>query len=112
MARTEEQATGAASLIRADYTVEIVGDVICLVDLDRGGKSVTNDAANVIEELRKNGIPVGTLPVIYRGSLGNWDELIIRQEVFKGYRSLARDDQPVTLRDKAIAIVNGVEQAG
>ncbi|WP_445500643.1 DUF6011 domain-containing protein [Microvirga sp. G4-2] len=73
---------------RPCYTCELVGDVICIVDLDRGGKSVTNDAENVIEDLVADGYDLSKLRVIYKDTLGIWDELVVRDGRFAGFKSI------------------------
>lgn len=58
---------------RADYTYNIEGNIISIVDLDQGSKSVTNDMENVLDEIR---VEIGDLAgyaVIYRDSMGRWD---------------------------------------
>ncbi|WP_411901389.1 DUF6011 domain-containing protein [Methylorubrum thiocyanatum] len=67
---------------RADYSVETDGDVLILVDLDRGGRSLTNDADNVILDLAARGFLRDGMRVIYRDSSGEWDELRHRGGLF------------------------------
>lgn len=59
--------------IRADYSYTIEDNVIAVIDLDLGSKSVTNDIEKVLEDIRAE---LGTLAgyaVIYRDSMGRWD---------------------------------------
>lgn len=60
-------------MVRADYeVVEVVEDLVFLVDLNRGGCSVTNNAEAVVAEV------LASHPghrIIYRDSIGRWDEL-------------------------------------
>ena len=68
-------------MAQADYAViQTDFDRVFLVDLVMGGKSVTNDAEAVCEELQ------AAYPgkrVIYRDSMGRWDEMRVgsRNEV-------------------------------
>ena len=39
-------------LFRADYTYTIEDNIISIVDLDLGSKSVTNDMESVLDEIR------------------------------------------------------------
>ena len=60
-------------MAKADYAViQIDFDRVFLVDLDLGGRSVTNDAEAVCEEMQ------AAYPgkrVVYRDSMGRWDEM-------------------------------------
>jgi hypothetical protein len=59
---------------RSDYeVVRVEEDRVFIVDLDLGGKSVTNDAEEVFKEIKFH-FPGKRL--IYRDSLSNWDEII------------------------------------
>ena len=62
--------------LHSDYTYELVGPVLCIVDLDLGAMSVTNNIENVMSHIKKEiedlGIPFPPI-VIYRDSDGMWD---------------------------------------
>jgi hypothetical protein len=59
-------------MARASYdVVRVTEDTIYLVDKNRG-MSVTNDAENVVTEVVNE---YGDKKVVYRDSMGNWDEL-------------------------------------
>lgn len=64
--------------------------IVWIVDEDRGGCSVTNDAENVVVALQ-NRFP--GYRVIYRDSIGNWDELCHDAGRFTGFAP-ARDLAP------------------
>ena len=73
-------------MARSDYTVVRVDQkqkIVWLVDNDsKGPKSVTNDAERVCLEVHK------LHPdhrIIYRDSMGNWDELVHRNGYFNYY---------------------------
>lgn len=87
--------TGAApaqrSLIEAEYDVARLelGHPGCvwIVDLDRGARSVTNDADRVVARILAD---YPGYRIIYRDSLGNWDELKHDGARFTGFAP-ARD---------------------
>lgn len=60
-------------LFRADYTYTIEGNIISIVDLDLGSKSVTNDMENVLDDIRTEIGDLAGYAVIYRDSMGRWD---------------------------------------
>jgi hypothetical protein len=64
--------------------------IVWIVDEDKGGKSVTNDADNVVAELQVN---YAGFRFIYRDSMGNWDELLHDGGLHTGFAP-ARDMQP------------------
>jgi hypothetical protein len=85
---------------RCKFSVELTQEVICVIDrLDP--VSVTNDAEAVIEWLGENGFDLG-LPVIYRDSMGYWDELRVAQGRFAGFVGLGKT---ITDRDEAVAAI-------
>lgn len=87
-----EQAIPVAS---ANYTYIVVDGVVCLTDLG-GAPSVTNDAEAVIGELGVVGVDL-TQPVIYRDTEGQWDELVVTNSQFSGFRFLNTTDQSVAV---------------
>ncbi len=74
-------------LAGADYESELIGDVLCLIDLDKGGPSLTNAVESVIADLRYQRFDL-TMPVIYRDSRGIWDEIVVQDGRFVGFRSI------------------------
>lgn len=80
---------------RAAYGVVHVlpQDVLCLADLNVEGRpSLTNDAERVIEDLVGHGFDLATSRVIYRDSMGVWDEMLVREQRFAGFASLGTLD--------------------
>jgi hypothetical protein len=67
-----------------DYTVH--GAFVLVVDQDRG-RSVTNDAENVIEDLSRAGVLAGRR-VLYCDTDGRWDELLVSEGAFVGFVAL------------------------
>lgn len=60
---------------RADYDIACVEtDRVFIIDLNLGNISVTNDAERVYTELQSFW---PNRRVIYRDSMGNWDEMIV-----------------------------------
>jgi len=76
---------------RSDFTVEQDGDVLLIRDLDRGGRSVTNDADGVIMDLAARGLLHDGMRVIYQDSSGEWDEMLHRGGLFSTFRSIPVD---------------------
>jgi hypothetical protein len=58
----------------SDYSYSIQGQIILVIDEDKGGTSVTNNISNVLRDIAiKEGIdPVG-FNIAYKDSMGNWD---------------------------------------
>jgi hypothetical protein len=52
--------------------IKVTGDVVWIRDLDRG-RSITNDAERVCDELA---IEYGNRRIIYRDTDGEWDEFV------------------------------------
>lgn len=71
-------------MARADYeVVEVLEDAVFVVDRDRGGMSVTNDAQAVVDEV------LARHPcrrIVYRDSRGRWDKLCHDGGVFAPWR--------------------------
>lgn len=73
--------------LRAVYSRTVYGNVIAIVDLNQG-KSVTNDAENVIKDLDAT-FDLSNYRVIYKDSRNIWDELLVDStRTFAGFRSL------------------------
>lgn len=73
---------------RADYTYTVEEDFVCIIDMNRGDRSVTNDAENVIQDLVRDGVDLSVRRVIYKDSEGIWDELLVSNKHFSGFRAL------------------------
>ncbi len=72
---------------RAAYTYTIEDGIVCVIDLDNG-KSVTNDADNLIADLVANGIDLAVHPVIYKDTQGVWDQLVVQNNRFANFKSI------------------------
>lgn len=66
-------------MFRADYNFEIIADIICIIDENAGGKSVTNDIENVLDDIQKSGINIEEHKIIYRDSEGFWDGITLHK---------------------------------
>ncbi len=55
------------------YRPSMFGNVVFIVDLDRGGRSVTNDAERVWADVQAE-YPGARL--VYRDTMGRWDEIV------------------------------------
>lgn len=82
---------------RADYSYSVEEGVVCIVDHDNG-KSVTNDADNVIDDLVKAGIDVSGMPVIYRDTEGYWDQLLVSESRFVDFASIHERERIAAIR--------------
>jgi hypothetical protein len=59
---------------KSNYEWETNGDLLQIVDLNLGGRSVTNDIDNVINEIyQKIGDELKKYKILYRDSEGIWD---------------------------------------
>jgi hypothetical protein len=80
--------------MRASYKCELEGDDLLLItDLDQG-RSVTNDAENVIADLART-YDLTARRVIYRDTMGVWDGLAVNRGKFTGFVAIdarTRDD--------------------
>ena len=76
--------TRAPTPDRARFSIEVTDSLIMLEDLDQG-RTVTNDADAVIADLAQEGLLRGRR-VIYRDTMGRWDELLHDGTRFTGFR--------------------------
>lgn len=73
-------------MYRARYTARCEDGAIVIED-QGFGRSVTNDAENVIADLREREFDL-TLPVVYCDTTGRWDGLTVRNGRFAGFYPL------------------------
>jgi hypothetical protein len=79
---------------RAVYSYAVHGNVIAIIDHD-SGRSVTNDADNVIADLVSRGFDLWRYHVIYRDTRGIWDQILVdRTGCFAGFSSINERDLP------------------
>jgi hypothetical protein len=75
----------------AIFDYGILNGVVVIKDLhssDNHSMSVTNDAENVISVIAANNHGLDGLKVIYRDTEGIYDEIIIKDSQFAGFRLL------------------------
>ncbi len=77
--------------MRSMYQMKTVDGVICIMDLG-GDKSATNDMEDIVDDLGRAGIRLDG-PVIYRDSDGIWDEVLVQNNTFRGFRSLNKHSE-------------------
>ena len=82
---------------RSVYSRTVHGNVIAVIDHDQG-RSVTNDAENVIADLVAQGFDLSRYLVIYRDTRGIWDQLLVdRTGHFAGFSSINERDLSAAL---------------
>ena len=82
---------------RSVYSRTLHGNVIAIIDHDQG-RSVTNDAENVIADLVAQGFDLSRYLVIYRDTRGIWDQLLVdRTGHFAGFSSINERDLSAAL---------------
>jgi hypothetical protein len=81
---------------RSVYSRTVHGNVIAVIDHDHG-RSVTNDAENVIADLAAD-FDLSRYLVIYRDTRGIWDQLLVdRTGHFAGFSSINERDPSAAL---------------
>jgi hypothetical protein len=82
---------------RSVYSRTVHGNVIAIIDHDQG-RSVTNDADNVIDDLTRQGFDLARYHVIYRDTRGIWDQLLVdRTGRFAGFSCINERDLSAAL---------------
>lgn len=73
----------------ADFEWRVHPDLkmVLIIDLDRGNRSVTNDVENVIATITNMTGPLNDSYVVYRDSQHQWDEIIVKDDKFVGFKS-------------------------
>ena len=86
------------------HTVTFDGSFICLEDSGEG-RSVTNAAEQIIRQLETAtaayGIDLDRYAVIYRDTMGNWDQLLHLEGRFAGFKILGGTDDLETAKARA-----------
>ena len=82
---------------RSIYSPSVYGNVIAIIDHDQG-RSVTNDAENVIADLVRQGFDLSRYQVIYRDTRGIWDQLLVDSNGhFAGFSTINERDLSAAL---------------
>jgi hypothetical protein len=81
---------------RSVYSCTVHGNVIAITDHD-AGRSVTNDAENVVADLAAD-FDLSKYHVIYRDTRGIWDQILVdRTGHFAGFSSINERDLPAAI---------------
>lgn len=88
---------------KADFEYEVVNGVLCIIDLNLGNMSVTNDIENVLRFIKRKQqriYPISVEHVIYRDSDGIWDQIIFGKGTgeFISFQSINVTDQQEAIR--------------
>ena len=70
---------------------------LCLIDHDEG-RSVTNDAENVIASLRAAAYDLAANRIVYRDTRGVWDEILVTDGAFTGFASINETELDAAIR--------------
>ena len=82
---------------RSVYSHAIHGNVIAITDHDQG-RTVSNDAANIIDDLTRQGFDLSRYRVIYKDTRGIWDQILVdRTGHFGGFSSINERDLAAAL---------------
>jgi hypothetical protein len=73
---------------RARYTMRRIGDAVLLEDAAGETRSVTNDAEGVIRDLVERGVRVDKCVIVYRDTMGIWDQLLTHNGEFATFHPL------------------------
>jgi hypothetical protein len=76
---------------RSSYSVTEQGEFLCLVDSGHG-RSITNDAEAVIADLAAAGHDLAARRVLYRDTMGYWDELVVKDGRFSHFAPIHETD--------------------
>ena len=69
----------------ADYTYTVEDNIIAIIDLDLGNRSVTNDMELVLNEIRAELGDLAGYSVIYQDSTGRWDGVRLVNDIVYFY---------------------------
>lgn len=70
------------------------GQPLVIRDMNQGGMSVTNDAENVVDALRKHGLLPAGRRLFYYDSECQLDEILVNESGFVGFAPIAREMYP------------------
>lgn len=93
---TKLDRAGGDTAMRASYSTEIRDEFVLVIDHDQG-KSVTNDAENVIADLYRAGLLATGRRVLYRDTDGRWDELRYDGVRFTGFGAIGGTSPEVAI---------------
>ena len=87
---------------RSDFEVEVQDRIVTVIDLNLGGRGVTNEAEGVVMDLCRRGILQPGMRLIYRDSTGRWDEMLWIHNQLSCFAPIG--DTTIKGRDEAIAL--------
>jgi hypothetical protein len=79
---------------RARYSVQKSRNLIVLIDANDGAMSITNDAEAVVQDLVERGYRVDNFVIVYRDTMGRWDQIVTADGRFKCLHPLVNKDSP------------------
>lgn len=80
---------------QAQYDLVMATDLhILILDLDQG-RSVTNDADSVVRRVDAQLGSIGRRRLFYRDTTGRFDELVVRDGRFVGFRPCSEQQQAI-----------------
>jgi len=78
--------------MKSDYKVKVTDNMILIIDLNLGNMSVTNDMDNVLADISSKGFDINSEFIIARDSEGNYDRVVINDNIFKGWEPIQAKD--------------------
>lgn len=89
--------------LSAKFNAKIQDEYLLLEDLAEEYQcmSITNDAEEVVKWATKN--ITGWSRILYKDTVGQWDELVVQNGEFKGFRCIGETDEQTAI-DKANSI--------
>lgn len=85
-------------MFRSDYNYTIEDNIIAIVDLDKGNRSVTNDIDKVVQDLRNTLGDLAGYAIIYKDSMGIWDGVRIENGIIHIYPLQEQDQEKAAQR--------------
>lgn len=82
---------------RSDFTLERINDILLVEDLNLGGLSVTNDAEELINDILYTFGDVDDMTILYRDSMGRWDQMATKNNRFAGFLPVGARDRDAAL---------------
>jgi len=89
-------------MTHCNYTYLTINDLIVIVDLNLGNRSVTNDIENVIKEISIN-LLLSDKIIVYRDSNGLYDQVLLNP------RGLFERFKPITERRTVIDLFDVIK---
>ena len=82
----------------SDYSYSIHEKTILIIDLDKGGRSITNNMSNVLKDISfKEGIDLSFYNIAYKDSLNEWDGVKIGDNSKISFYPIRKPDEKSVL---------------